>query len=187
MRPTGSKALQLAALYARVELGQILTRPWTRLVGWLLLITITMAWLIVILLVSDHGPLPVLVGGVAATGVVLLLWWWAAALSTWIQARRAAAVWVTQSPRGRAGAYLTETASTDELFCVCAHPTAHGLGTELMRHILSDRAHSPRPMALVASSTAAVGFYRRFGFHTEGRRFLGVRMVRTVDTTTHVN
>src|SRR5699024_5034892 len=145
------QACAFAALFTRVEMTMILTRPWTRAAGllhWLLVALVTanlavfLPWPNPAVAVSASLALALTLT-TALVSLLLLLGERTAFL-------RAVDTWYIRDDQGERGAYLRRDPRHSEHLTLCsvaATPRGHGLGDQLLTAIL---AHTDAPLRLWA-------------------------------------
>lgn len=172
---------QFARGYVRVELEEILSNPFARPLGWLIIcggaaVSAPVSWLL-----SNYLPWP----AAAVLGLVIGLVYLMAALVPTLYLmekrhyHRSTARWLVNDEAGIRGGYAVEKVGEWWLYAVFARPRGSGLGAELLGSICADADAAGRDLVLVAGNRRAARFYQRGGFRMVGRRLTGYLMRRT--------
>ena len=162
----------------RVELATVLSNPFSRPVGWILLLGALPAsiavctWLPPMLWIVS-AALAYLIALASITGAYLIV-------APGVEARgfdNAPHHWLRQYTDGQAGALARpDRKGRLALYSVWSQPRGHGVGSLLMNEVLHD-TQPDGDLWLVAVNKRAAAFYLRHGFQHVRRDLLGHRMV----------
>lgn len=179
MTVTRDDAQTFAARQHRVELNEVLSNPFSRPVGWALLLgalsfTLLFAPQLAVPVPPAAALAVVYLSGLAALGGI---WHLTAPAIEARGFRRAARRWQVDFGGGAgAGAYADlDRSGRLTLYSVWADPRNQGHGTQLLNTIIAETA--PAELWLTADNRRVEAFYRRCGFVTVGRRITGHRML----------
>jgi len=175
-------------MFTRVEITALLSNPFGRPTGWIVLFGGVINGLILapaLAPLTGNDPAALAVG--VPLGIVIILGVYAAAAPRW-EARSFAAApyrWLLRTGHGSSGAYAKpDRRGRLTLYSVWAIPWNKGIGAELMRQVLRDTVEQGLDLWLVAVNRRAARFYRRCGFNPVNRELLGTRMVLRCEGTT---